>query len=42
MGLAGDTELVKGNMHALEGEPAWKVGSGKDIARQIMNRSGTV
>lgn len=39
MGLTGETERVKGIMHPLEGEPAWKIGEGKDIARQLMNRT---
>lgn len=42
LGLAGDTEMVKGNMYATEGDPAWKIGSGKDLARQIMSRSSTL
>ncbi|EKM61552.1 uncharacterized protein PHACADRAFT_135311 [Phanerochaete carnosa HHB-10118-sp] len=42
MGLAWDTELVKGNMHAPGGEPAWKIGRGKDLARQMMRRGGAV
>ena len=41
LGLAGDTDLVKGNMHP-DGEAAWKIGEGKDLARQIMSRSSTL
>jgi hypothetical protein len=41
MGLAGDTELVKGNIHP-DGEAAWKIGEGKDLAREIMGRSSTL
>lgn len=42
MGLTGDTELVKGNMHSADGDAAWKMGEGKDLARQIMTRGGTM
>lgn len=42
MGLAGDTERVKGNMHSIEGEAAWKMGEGKGIARQIMCQNHTL
>lgn len=42
MGLTGDTERVKGNMHSMEGEAAWKMGEGKGIARQIMSQNHTL
>ena len=42
MGLTGDTELVKGNMHSIDGDAAWKMGEGKDLARQIMSRTGSL
>ena len=38
LGLAGDTSLVKGNIHSVDGNAAWKMGEGKDMARQIMSR----
>ncbi|KIP10161.1 hypothetical protein PHLGIDRAFT_125810 [Phlebiopsis gigantea 11061_1 CR5-6] len=42
LGITGDTELVKGNMHSTDGDAAWKMGEGKDLARQIMTRGGTM
>ena len=41
LGLAGDTELVKGNQYPAEG-PAWQAGKGKDLARELMGRRMTV
>lgn len=35
MGLAGDTELVKGHSYMKE-EPAWEIGKGKDLAREML------
>ncbi|KAF8971668.1 copper transporter [Flammula alnicola] len=35
MGLAGDTELVKGYSYTKE-EPAWEIGKGKDLAREML------
>jgi len=35
MGLAGDTELVKGHLYMKE-EPAWEIGKGKDLAREML------
>ncbi|KAJ3527689.1 hypothetical protein NM688_g8097 [Phlebia brevispora] len=39
LGLAGDTDLVKGSQHPLDGEASWMVGKGKDLARDIMGPS---
>ncbi|KAI0348225.1 hypothetical protein BDW22DRAFT_1321114 [Trametopsis cervina] len=36
LGLSGDTELVKSNQLPPDSEPAWEVGKGKDLAREIM------
>lgn len=36
LGLGGDTDLVQGSMHPPEGETAWEVGKGRDLAREIM------
>ncbi len=35
MGLTGDTELVKGYSYMKE-EPAWEIGKGKDLAREML------
>ena len=39
LGLAGDTELVKGCQYPQDGEGAWTAGQGKDIVREIMGTS---
>lgn len=36
LGLGGDTDLVKGNQYPADAEPAWTVGKGKDIARELL------
>ncbi|KAF9486479.1 copper transporter [Pholiota conissans] len=38
LGLGGDTELVKGYSYTKE-EPAWEIGKGKDLAREILQGS---
>ncbi|KAI0686642.1 hypothetical protein BC835DRAFT_1513216 [Cytidiella melzeri] len=38
LGLSGDTELVKAPELPAEGEHAWEVGKGRDLAREIMGK----
>ncbi len=36
--IEGDTDLVRANQLPSEGETAWEVGKGRDVAREIMKR----
>ena len=35
LGLAGDTDLVKGNVYPADGE-TWEHGRGRDVARELL------
>ena len=37
LGLAGDTDRVKGNVYPADGE-AWEHGRGRDVARELLGR----
>jgi len=39
LGLAGDTERVKGNMYPVDNNAAWEVGKGKDLARELLRKA---
>lgn len=41
LGIGGDTDLVQGNQLPPESKPAWEIGRGKNLAREIMGQRQT-
>jgi len=41
LGIGEDTDMVQGNQLPPDSEPAWEIGRGKDLAREIMKQGQT-